>query len=191
MRHIQAPDVEINEIDRSQYGGRRDYSLPNAPVCLMAGFADKGQDYVINWVNTNVKYEDLYGVPTNEAEKYLYNSANEVLTRGGICLVAKLPYWNLAKDKYTYTSYTLDKTTKKFTTVKDIIDDKIDSKLINKTLYEFLFFPDIDLDTVRYFITEHELSVELGETDSETGEFKKIGAFVEEDFPEDALDYFN
>lgn len=190
MRHIQAPDVEINEIDRSQYG-TGDYSLPNAPACLMAGFADKGQDYVINWVNSNAKYEELYGVPTNEAEKYLYNSANEVLTRGGICLVAKLPYWNLAKDKYTYTSYTLDKTTKKFTTVKDIIDDKINSKLINKTLYKFLFFPDIDLNTIRYFITEHKLSVQIGETNSDTGEFKKIGAFVEEDFPSDALDYFN
>ena len=43
-RRIQAPGIELNEIDRSQYN-KTDYSLPNAPVCLICGFADKGENY--------------------------------------------------------------------------------------------------------------------------------------------------
>jgi len=43
-----------------------------------------------------------------------------------------------------------------------------------------LFFPDIDFDTVRYFITEHAL--EVREEDPETGKQTVIGAFVKEDF---------
>ena len=51
-RKIQAPGVEVNEIDRSSYGQKQDYALPNAPAMLITGFADKGPDYVIQWINS-------------------------------------------------------------------------------------------------------------------------------------------
>jgi len=31
---------------------KEDYSLPNAPTCLIVGFADDGEDLALNWVNT-------------------------------------------------------------------------------------------------------------------------------------------
>lgn len=133
--------------------------MPNSPICFLAGFADKGEDYNINWINTKVKFEDKYGYPTNEAERYLYNGAAEIIDSGGVCLVAKLPYFNKAKDRYTYTSYTLRKKSKRFIPVTEILEDTIVSKLINKSLYRFLFFPDIDVNSVNYLISEHMLYV--------------------------------
>ena len=184
MRHIQAPDVEINEFDRSQYGNQTDYSLPNAPVCFLAGFADKGEDYTINWINTKTKFEDKYGYPTNEAEKYLYNGASEMIENGGVCLVAKLPYFNKAKDRYTYTSYTLNKQSKRFIPVNEILEETITSKLINKTLCRFLFFPDIDVNAVNYLVSNHALYVKSSNN-------QVIGVFMTDHFNEDTLSFFN
>jgi hypothetical protein len=45
IRTIEAPGIEVHEIDRSSYDKTTDYSLPNAPVCLITGFADKGENY--------------------------------------------------------------------------------------------------------------------------------------------------
>ena len=50
-------------------------------------------------------YLERYGAPTNELEKYLYNGAEEIISRGGRCLVSKLPYDNESKDKFAYTKY--------------------------------------------------------------------------------------
>jgi len=44
MRRIQAPGIEINEIDKSAYNEQFDESLVDT-TSLMCGFADKGQDY--------------------------------------------------------------------------------------------------------------------------------------------------
>jgi len=51
-RKIRAPGVEINEFDRSQYGEKVDNSLQNAPVVLVTGFSDIGEDYTIQWINS-------------------------------------------------------------------------------------------------------------------------------------------
>jgi len=45
-RTIEAPGIELKEIDRSQYQ-KPDYSLPNAPISLITGFASKGEDYTV------------------------------------------------------------------------------------------------------------------------------------------------
>ena len=44
-RTINAPGIELREIDRSKYGFQ-DNSLPNAPVVLVTGVASKGENYV-------------------------------------------------------------------------------------------------------------------------------------------------
>lgn len=111
IRTIQAPGIEVNEIDRSQYNRLTDYSLPNAPTCLITGFADKGENYKTQWINSKSTFIDQYGYPTNIAETYFYNGAMEILNRGGILLTHKLPYDNDAKDKFTYVEYNFSKST--------------------------------------------------------------------------------
>ena len=104
-RNIDAPGIELREFDRSQYNRKTDYSLPRAPVCLICGFSDKGENYTIQWVNNKTTLLDYYGAPTTEAEKYFYNGAIEVLNRGGICLMSRPPYDNRQLNRYTFTDY--------------------------------------------------------------------------------------
>ena len=106
MRTIQSPNVEINELDRSAYG-RTDYSLPNAPAVLQFGFSDIGENYNIQWINTTDTYVEKYGYPTNEPETYLYNSVCELLERGAVPLVCKLPYDNNSLEKYNFVEYSI------------------------------------------------------------------------------------
>ena len=103
-RKIQNPGVEINEIDRSQYG-KIDYSLPNAPTSLIYGFADKGEDLALTWINSKQTLDDTYSKPTNEYESYFYNAAYEILNKGGTCIAAKLPYQNEASGMYNYVEF--------------------------------------------------------------------------------------
>jgi len=92
-RTIDNPGVELNEIDRSNYE-KIDNSLPNAPTSLMIGYADKGPNMTLEWINSKQTFEDTFGTPTTEFEAYLYNAAMEVLNRGGTCIASKLPYDN-------------------------------------------------------------------------------------------------
>lgn len=107
IRKIQAPGIQKNEIDRSQYDSKNkvDYSLPNSPTVLVTGFASKGEDLTIQWMNSKATLDDSYGNPTTEFEKYFYNGISEVLNRGGTCLAARLPYSNDAYRKYNYIEY--------------------------------------------------------------------------------------
>lgn len=90
---LEAPGIELREIDRSQQQ-KTDYSLPNAPACLVTGFAQKGEDYTLQWINSKTTLDSYYGAPTNELETWFYNAVCEILSRGGIALAAKLPYDN-------------------------------------------------------------------------------------------------
>lgn len=107
IRKIQAPGIEKNEIDRSQYDSKNkvDYSLPNSPTVLVTGFASEGEDLTIQWMNSKATLDDSYGTPTTEFEKYFYNGITEVLNRGATCLAARLPYSNDSYRKYNYVEY--------------------------------------------------------------------------------------
>ena len=73
-RTIQSPGVEIREIDLTQ--------RPAAPVgtsVFIAGFANQGPvDEIFN-VGTFAEFEEIYGKPTNAAERYFYHSTKQVL----------------------------------------------------------------------------------------------------------------
>ena len=101
-RTINAPGIEVNEIDRSAY--TTDNSMVGT-LGLVLGFADKGEDYEVRWVNSMGSFEKAYGTPSTEAERYLYNATQEILDAGGIATVAKLPYDNNVLDKFAYTEY--------------------------------------------------------------------------------------
>lgn len=106
-RTINAPGYEINELDMSQYSRTIDNSFDNAPVCLVLGYGDQGENSVPRWVNTNGTFSDYFGNPSTEEEKYFYNAAIEILKRNGVCIAAKLPYDNNQANKYVATDLSI------------------------------------------------------------------------------------
>lgn len=100
LRTINAPGVEIREIDRSDYT----QSLVGTHV-LVPGFAAKGEDYIIGQPTTRSSFLAMYGEPTNEAERYFYNACMEVINQNGVLYTGKLPYDNEAKDYYVGRGY--------------------------------------------------------------------------------------
>ena len=104
-RTRQSPGIELNEIDKSQYG-KTDYSIVGTTT-LMCGVASKGEDYVPQWINSKQTLVDAFGYPATEFERYFYNGCVEILNRGGILLGAKLPYDNESLDRFSYADFSL------------------------------------------------------------------------------------
>lgn len=117
-RRIQAPGIEVNEIDYSNYQSQE--SLVNTTALIM-GFSDKGVDYATRYVNNMNSYLTMFGAPDNEAETYLYNAANEIISKGGNVFVSKLPYDNEVFNKYSYVDYQIDDDLNYISSVYEII----------------------------------------------------------------------
>ena len=102
-RTIQSPGVEIREIDLTQ--------RPAAPVgtsVFIAGFANQGPvDEIFN-VGTFAEFEEIYGKPTNAAERYFYHSTKQVFDSDANVLVSRLPYGSgdgTSTEKYSALIY--------------------------------------------------------------------------------------
>ena len=102
-RTIQSPGVEIREIDLTQ--------RPAAPVgtsVFIAGFANQGPvDEIFN-VGTFAEFEEIYGKPTNAAERYFYHSTKQVFDSDANVLVSRLPYGSgdgTSTEKYSALVY--------------------------------------------------------------------------------------
>lgn len=150
-RKIQAPGTEINEIDFSQYADLNDNSIVGTTAFVM-GFADHGMDYATKYVNSMATYRKMFGVPTNEAETYLYNASNEIINRGGNVYVSKLPYDNFVLDKYAYTDYTVENNMVILSSPYDIVTH--DFGCLSIHYYDFIMKPDIDTSVLVDLITE-------------------------------------
>ena len=74
IRTITAPGVQINEIDKSGYT-----PTPTGTAVYVKGFSDKGEAYTPMEITTRPAFEQIYGVPDTEAERYFYAAACEVL----------------------------------------------------------------------------------------------------------------
>ena len=103
-RTIQSPGVEIREIDLSQ--------RPAAAVgtsVFIAGFSNQGPTDEIFNVGTFSEFEEIYGKPTNAAERYFYHSTKQVFQSDANVLVARLPYGagtgGSTTDKYSALMY--------------------------------------------------------------------------------------
>ena len=102
VRCIQAPGVEIREIDKSGYT-----TVPTGTAVYLKGFTDKGEAYRPMEITTRAAYEQIYGAPDNEAERYTYAAACETLNQGGRLWMARLPYDNDAFEKMPGIKYKL------------------------------------------------------------------------------------
>ena len=100
-RTIQSPGVEIREIDLTQ--------RPAAAVgtsVFIAGFSDQGPTDEIFNVGTFAEFQEIYGQPTNSAERYFYHSARQVFNSDANVFVSRLPYGSsTGKRRYSALAY--------------------------------------------------------------------------------------
>lgn len=117
IRLLDAPGIEIHEIDKSQY-------TPSmiGTKCFVAGFATKGEPYVPMQFTSKTAWQTYYGEPDNEAERYFYNACSEVINQNGVLYCARLPYDNESLDRmvaYKYKVYA--NSTNQISSFRDVI----------------------------------------------------------------------
>ena len=86
-RTIQSPGVEIREIDMTQRPG-----VPTGTNVFIAGFSNQGPTDEIFNVGTFAEFQEIYGKPTNAAERYFYHSTKQAFDSDANILVSRLPY---------------------------------------------------------------------------------------------------
>lgn len=99
-RTINSPGVEIREIDLSNRT-----NIPTGTSVLVTGYAPQGPtDDIVN-ITSIAEFEQVYGVPTNAAERYFYYSAAQVLAANANVVVSRVPYGSGSGDGFA-NSYT-------------------------------------------------------------------------------------
>lgn len=87
MRTIQSPGVEISEVDLSLRP-----SLPVGTNILIPGFSQKGPTEEVIEITTMSEFENVYGMPTNAAERYFYHTVKAAKSSPGNTFIYRLPY---------------------------------------------------------------------------------------------------
>jgi hypothetical protein len=96
MRTIESPGVEIKEIDLSF-----NTELPYGTTSLVVGYAKQGPtDELLN-ITSAEELEQVYGLPENAAERYMYQTARQILNANGNMLITRLPYGSGDGEGYT------------------------------------------------------------------------------------------
>jgi len=86
-RTIQSPGVQISEVDLSLQA-----SLVSPTNILIPGFAPKGPTSEPVTVGTLSEFEQIFGAPTNTAERYFYQTTKAVFQSPANVTVYRLPY---------------------------------------------------------------------------------------------------
>jgi hypothetical protein len=86
-RTIQSPGVEINEIDLSL---RPVINVPT--TVLIPGYAPQGPLDEIIQPSSLSEFEQIYGKPTNAAERYFYHTVKAMFQSQAEVLVSRMPY---------------------------------------------------------------------------------------------------
>jgi hypothetical protein len=87
MRTIESPGVEIREKDISL-----NTEVPVGTTVYAVGYADQGPtDELIN-LTSITEFEQIYGTPTNAAERYFFETCKQTLQANGNLLATRLPY---------------------------------------------------------------------------------------------------
>jgi hypothetical protein len=88
-RIIQSPGVQISEVDLSLRA-----NLAAATNILIPGFAPKGPSSDPVQVSTLSEFEQIFGTPTNAAERYFYQTAKAVFQSPANVTCYRIPYGN-------------------------------------------------------------------------------------------------
>ena len=114
MRTINSPGVQITEIDLSD----TTQTVVGTNVYVM-GFASQGPTDEVVSISTISEFEQIFGLPTNAAERYFYQSAKQVVQSAGNLLTTRLPYGSAAglgfSDSYSALFYPVASSTGGFT----------------------------------------------------------------------------
>lgn len=86
-RTIASPGVEVIEHDSSTYA-----STTVGTTVLLMGFSDKGPSDEILEISNFEEFEQIYGKPTNAAERYFYHSAKQIYSSNANVYASRLPY---------------------------------------------------------------------------------------------------
>lgn len=86
-RTIQSPGVQISEVDLSLRAATND-----ATNVLVAGFAAQGPTYEPIVVSTLSEFTQIFGTPSNAAERYFYHTAKAVFQSPATIYAARLGY---------------------------------------------------------------------------------------------------
>ena len=86
-RTIQSPGVQINEVDLTSATA----GTPPTTV-FISGFASKGPSSEPISIASLSEFEQVFGSPTNSAERYFYHTTRAVLQSPASVLVYRLPY---------------------------------------------------------------------------------------------------
>ena len=98
-RSIESPGVEIFEKDLTLSP-----ILPVGTKIFMTGFAPKGPSDEIIQITSVQEFEQVYGTPTNAAERYFYYGARQILNGStGNLYVSRMPYGDGTGEGYGST----------------------------------------------------------------------------------------
>jgi len=86
-RIINSPGVQINEIDETAI-----QSNVFGTDIFISGFANKGPTDEIITISSQSEFLQVYGAPTNAAERYFYHSTVPLFNTGATILTSRLPY---------------------------------------------------------------------------------------------------
>lgn len=86
-RTIQSPGVQISEVDLSLRAATSDTTN-----VLVAGFASQGPTYEPIVISTLSEFTQIYGLPTNAAERYFYHTAKAALQSPATVYAARVGY---------------------------------------------------------------------------------------------------
>jgi len=142
-RTIQSPGVEINEIDLTL----RAEQVIGTSV-FITGFANQGPIDEILEPTTISEFEQIYGSPTNAAERYFYHSVKNVInTSPARVLVSRIPYGEDKGDgfetlRYSALAYPVKGVKTQFQNVSSY---NITSYSIYNSGFGYAFTPDISI----------------------------------------------
>lgn len=120
LRTIEAPGVEVKEIDKSAYT-----PAMTGSKCYVMGYANKGTPYEPMQFTSKASWQLYYGDPRNEAERYFYNACAEVINQNGVLNCARLPYDNASRNKMVGFKYKVGTTKKTIPSAGDYLKGPI------------------------------------------------------------------
>lgn len=87
---LGSPGVEVREIDNSTR-----VDVDPSTTYFIPGFAAQGPVEEVHSIGSMADFENIYGVPTNEAERYFYHTVKSIIDNTGSSTkvyVSRLPY---------------------------------------------------------------------------------------------------
>lgn len=167
-RTIASPGVEIKEYDQSTYA-----ATPVGTTFLLMGFADKGPTDEVLELTDFEEFKQVYGQPTNPAERYFYHSAKQLYSTNTNVYCARLPYGSNKGDgfgnKYGALAYPVVSAFKGLSSLDETFSVNTPLDVITKTLSSEELIEKVDtitsLDQAEYIVFGEPKHIDLSKSE--------------------------